>query len=313
MRARLVDSLRYVVAEIRGLLELPDGFDDFLARLARGPVSAHAFGAYYELVLAVEAGDLAGAAVLVRDLANAPARAESLAITALGPEGDRESDRIRRLFDTDPLAVFELAAPPPAAAEASAARVREALALLDHGHPELAAEIRALVGEVVLASPPSRPGADTFDGASCFMLWGTTLLNACRHATRIAMAEALVHESAHSLLFGFAADGPLVENDDGERFPSPLRVDPRPLDGIYHAAFVSARMHHALARLCDAGVLDTQERAFAAASLLAHVRAFREGLDVIDAHARLTPLGAAVMKNARAYMESAQGQAAIRE
>ena len=29
-----------------------------------------------------------------------------------------------------------------------------------------------------------------------------------------------------------------VLNPDWERFPSPLREDPRPMDGIYHATFV---------------------------------------------------------------------------
>ena len=301
MRARLADSLRYVLAESRGLIPVPADFDGFLARLEGGPVSSQAFGAYFELVLAIEADDLHQAAGFLREIAAAPARTE-LAIAPLQPEGHRESDRIRRLSDTDPAIVFEFVPPPPAAAAASAARVRAALALLDEGHPELAGEIRALVGEVVLASPPARPGADSFDGASAFMLWGATLLNAESHESRIAMAEALAHESAHSLLFGFAADRPLVENDDRERYRSPLRRDPRPLDGIYHATFVSARMHHALAHLRGAGVLDAGERAFADASLDAHRKAFAEGLHVIDANARLTPAGAGVLEGARAYM-----------
>jgi HEXXH motif-containing protein len=302
MRARLVDSLRYVVAEASGLIAAPAGFGACLARLAHGPVSPQAFGAYYELVLALDEDDLDAAAGFLREIAQAPARTPQILVTALAPAGHRESDRIRRLSDTDPTIAFEIEPPPAAAAAASGARVHAALALLDRGFPELAGEIRGLVGEVVLAAPPDRPGADTFDGASAFMLWGAMILNACRHESRIAMAEALAHESAHSLLFGFAAHGPLVENDDRERFTSPLRHDPRPLDGIYHAAFVSARMHLALDRLMSAGVLDAEERAFARASLEGHVKAFSEGAHVVDAHARLTPVGAAVLEGARAYM-----------
>jgi HEXXH motif-containing protein len=305
MRARLGESIGYIVSESRGLLAVPEGLGAFLARLARGPVSPHAFGAYYELVLAIEVDDLEAAAALLRDIATAPARAEPLAITALEPPGHPESDRIRRLSDTDPTIAFEIEPPPAAAAASATERVRAAQALLARGYPELAGEIDGLIGEVVLAAPPGRPGADTFDGASAFMLWGALLLNACRHESRIAMAEALVHESAHSLLFGFAADGPLVENDDDARYASPLRHDPRPLDGVYHAAFVSARMHHALAHLLRAGALDADEGAFARASLETHVKAFSEGVHVVDAHARLTPMGAAVLEGARAYMGAA--------
>jgi HEXXH motif-containing protein len=302
MRVRLGQSLRYALAEARGLVAAPADLAAFFARLARGPVSPQAFGAYFELILAIEADDRVAADGFLREIAAAPARGPDLVVTALAAPGHRESDRIRRLSDTDPTIAFEIAPPAPAAAAAAAARVHDALALLGDGHPELAGEIRALIGEVVLASPPARPGANTFDGASAFMLWGAMLLNAERHQTRIAMAEAIVHESAHSLLFGFAADGPLVENDDDERYRSPLRHDPRPLDGIYHAAYVSARMHHALAHLLGAGVLDATEQTFALASLHAHAKAFAEGVHVVDAHARLTPVGARVMEGARAYL-----------
>jgi hypothetical protein len=49
------------------------------------------------------------------------------------------------------------------------------------------------------------------------------------------MVQMLAHESSHNLLFGFSADESLVENSPEELFPSPLRMDPRPMDGICHA------------------------------------------------------------------------------
>ena len=51
----------------------------------------------------------------------------------------------------------------------------------------------------------------------------------------------LIHEYSHNLLFGIARNEPLVFNDPEERDESPLRQDLRPMDGIYHALFVSAR------------------------------------------------------------------------
>ncbi len=60
---------------------------------------------------------------------------------------------------------------------------------------------------------------------------------------------ALLHETAHQLLFGLSLDQPVVENDVEERYASPLRPDPRPMDGIFHATFVCARMRYGYVRL----------------------------------------------------------------
>ena len=113
------------------------------------------------------------------------------------------------------------------------------------------------------------------------------------------MVQALAHESGHNLLFGLCADGPLVENDDEERYASPLRPDPRPMDGLVHATYVSARMHQAMVRLRRSGALSRDQEAAADAAAADNRRAFLEGMHTIDRHAKLTELGAAVMSGAR--------------
>ena len=46
-------------------------------------------------------------------------------------------------------------------------------------------------------------------------------------------------------------------------FSSPLRTDPRPMDGVVHATYVVARMHQTISRLLDAGVLSETDQAAA--------------------------------------------------
>ena len=116
------------------------------------------------------------------------------------------------------------------------------------------------------------------------------------------MVQALAHESGHNLLFGLCADGPLHENGDDERYSSPLRIDPRPMDGIIHAAYVTARMHQAVQRLLAAGVLDEAQAEEARTANIANVKRFAMGMQAVDRHARLTARGRAVMAGARAYM-----------
>jgi HEXXH motif-containing protein len=119
------------------------------------------------------------------------------------------------------------------------------------------------------------------------------------------MMEAIAHESAHSLLFGLCTHEPLVDNDDEPVFASPLRADRRPMDGVYHATFVCARMHLAMTRLLESGLLDADGRAAAIAELEADRRNFEAGDSVIRQHGVLTPLGQDVLEGARQYMASA--------
>ena len=307
MRRRLADSVRYVARQAAGQLDpSPELLAGFFARLEQGPVSPHSFAAYYDLVLALDEDDLEEAGERFHEMLSAPPPADELRIVSLGEIRDeRDADRLRRHVDTDPDLPLAILPPPPELAAAARSLIEAALALLRSAHPALAAEIAALVREIVLVTGPADPKALRFDGASSFMLWGTMLLNASVLQTKLEMVQRIAHESGHNLLFGLASDGPLVENDDQERFASPLRVDPRPIDGIYHATFVSARMHQAVARLLEAGALAGAEREEAERALAQNAANFARGLQVLDRHARLTPMGSAALAGARAYMERA--------
>ena len=70
-------------------------------------------------------------------------------------------------------------------------------------------EVKKLVRMIVLGAPGSDEPADRFNGASTFFLWGASLLNADVRRSSISIADLLVHESSHVLLFGVSADGAL--------------------------------------------------------------------------------------------------------
>lgn len=127
-------------------------------------------------------------------------------------------------------------------------------------------------------------------------------MNAEGHKTDLEVLQTLAHESSHMHLFGVALDSPLVLNDEEERYKSPLRFDPRPMDGIYHAVYVSARMHYALTRLLTSGVLSPAQVEEARAANLIHVKSFREGLATIEAEGKLSELGDRLLSEAKSYM-----------
>ena len=85
----------------------------------------------------------------------------------------------------------------------------------------------------------------------------------------------------------------------------PLRTDPRPMDGIFHATFVAARMHYAMNRAQRCEAMEPSLRAEAGELLEQDARAFSDGLGVIREHARLSATGEKVLQGAVDYMRGA--------
>ena len=76
------------------------------------------------------------------------------------------------------------------------------------------------------------------------------------------------------------------------------------MDGIYHATFVTARMHRVVRQLLESGVLDAAAKEKAQKDLAENARLFKQGIETVWKHAKLTPLGESVMWGASDYMAS---------
>jgi len=191
-------------------------------------------------------------------------------------------------------------------------RIDAALRLLARAALPLREEIGALINEIVLVGSRPAAGALAFHGASSFFLWGGLVLNLARHASGVQLVEGIVHEAGHCLLHGFTRGAALTTNGADARHASPLREDPRPIEGLVHAAYVLARMHLAMGALLQPGLLEAGDltaaaQAEARARQIAAAENFRSADATIAAHARFTPVGAQVFAEARAYMHGHGG------
>ena len=63
------------------------------------------------------------------------------------------------------------------------------------------------------------------------------------------LAEHIIHEAAHNLLYQLWYQEPIITSDDGV-FYTPFRKDERPISGVYHAMFVLARTIYGLTIYC---------------------------------------------------------------
>lgn len=180
-------------------------------------------------------------------------------------------------------------------------RLNRALGIIDKLLPEFSLEFNSLVSQVIMAEPDKNSGM-CFDGGSSYMLWGGLFLNINSHESDIALIEVLVHESAHLLLYGFASEEPLTLNSSSELYSSPLREDKRPMEGIYHATYVSARMHLAMLKLLESKQLDVNSIIYAKKALLRNLCAFNDGYLVVKEYAKLSAIGKNVIKESYSYM-----------
>lgn len=264
------------------------------------------FGEYFQLGTDLLNEDLPAAATSFSRLADArPCSSHEQRVTGLSDASVCPvSSRYLRCMNEH--AEFGMRPPTADVAEAFAERYRRGMALMERAVPELAAEVRQIVRHVVCVA--GDPACEMqFDGGSSFQLWGALFLNAEFHASDWSIVEVVAHEAAHGLLFGFCVNEPLVFNDDDELFRSPLRPDPRPMDGIYHATFVSARMHWAMSRLLESGLLTDEERREAEHARAADAAHFEAGHAVVAEHGKLSRLGAELMAGARGYMDTVRG------
>ncbi len=297
----IADSLAHISnASAEAIPELAGLVQPVIARIRKGErLSCMAFGEYFELTDALIDDDNTTALQAAQRLSAVPSRANELSIFFRGAPETKLLDACidRRLGDE--AAQFAPLAPDAAAEFPD--RLREGLRLLEAGYPELATEIRTIVHEVVLSQAPKGASME-FDGASHYQFWGLLFLNPNHHKTRLAVAEVMAHEAGHSLLFGLMRTEPLVRNPDTERFTSPLRMDPRPMDGIFHATFVSARMALAMETLAQSGVLSDAERTEALTAADKDRKNFQSGISVIHEHGDLTDTGAKIMLNAENWI-----------
>lgn len=305
MRAILGDSLNHL-AEQAGHL-IPDRVDRLrwlASRLEAGErLAPEIFGQFADACVPLAQGDITRGAMLLAELADSGAagwrapHAEILALDA--PQLSGQRNRFERLMNF--TGDWGIAAPDAEQIAGFEAQLEQALELMARAAPELLAEHEALVRQLILVSD-SPESTYRFDGGSCYMLWGALFLNLARPRSPVSLVEVITHETSHLLLFGFASDEVLVHNEDSERYPSPLRDEPRPMDGIYHATFVSARMHWAMTALLDSGLLDAEARSDALRRLATDAENFAAGDSVVRRHGRLSTTGEAVMRGARDYM-----------
>jgi hypothetical protein len=246
-------------------------------------------------------------AKLFREIAELAVEEPGLAVLPFSDEALRNDvERYGRLLSLESGSWPVLAPPKQAEWDLFQRNVAAALSLIEETDGGLASEFYALVTQIVGMGAPQKSDGYGYAGDSSFMLWGAIMLSIRQHNTVLDMIAGLIHEAAHLLLFGLSVDNPFVENAVHERFSSPLRIDPRPMDGVFHATFVCARMHYAFARLLRASATLSQplETALIERRVADCRSGFFDGYETVQRFGRLTANGQVILTAAAEYMQT---------
>lgn len=265
-------------------------------------VPSAVFGAYYDAVEALQAEDVdAGAALLGQIVATKPVQ-RTTRITMLGRDyTDIDSKRIERFMGAPETGAAGVTQPDRVIAERFEKNLVAAIQWIQARIPELYEEMNALLGELVLVGPAE--GALEFEGGTCFRLWGAVALNAERKASIADLIVTLAHEEGHAALFGACRREMLVENPDSELYWSPIRKTERPLEGIFHASFVSARMVWVIERMLASGDFGWLERRKLRKFLREADAIQRDSAEIVRREGRLTDTGRSVLDGMTGFME----------
>lgn len=283
-----------------------------VAALHSGPVSPWVFGLYAMVARHASRGALDAARATFETLASEPGRDSSSTVIALSDPRLTEAHRsaARHLLDTDRQRSFRPGGPAASETRQCSAQVDAARELLGTADPALAAEINLLIRLVILAVPSNQAPEQAFNGASTFFLWGATTLNARSQHGVIKTIDSLVHEASHLLLFGLVAGGSLSENDPAARYASPLREDPRPMEGVFHATFVATRVHMAMLRLRGNPAVPGKLAAEIDQRASIKATAARAGLEILHEHLQPSAAGRDILQGLVTYWKAASSQAA---
>lgn len=175
------------------------------------------------------------------------------------------------------------------------AALDDAFALIDRYLPEIFREMTLLLRTVVpVGYLPERHASCSYEDAL-----GSIYLTL--HPSPLKIAEALVHEFQHNKLHALMRLDPVLTNARTSRHRSPVRPDPRPLEGILlavHAFIPVAMMYRRMTAARDPLSLgrDWSVQCEAAEAV------YREGAATLFAHGAPTKTGRALLDEMRALI-----------
>lgn len=159
-------------------------------------------------------------------------------------------------------------------------KLDSALDLIADTWSELYDEVLSLTSSITMLE------GNPFIGGSDIVCFGASFFDLDPEWSVLAYADHVIHEAAHQRFHAEFESEPALLNPTSTQAPSPIRRDPRPLEGSLHATFVFMRLTQFMERIVGSDVsLDATSR------LHRHFLGFQTGIDTLNTYAEFTERG----------------------
>ncbi len=176
--------------------------------------------------------------------------------------------------------------------------IQRSLELIGRHMPELRAELDLFVRQIVPV------GFDTHRhlSASYQEIIGTVYMTL--HPQLMTMVEAIIHEFQHNKLHALLELDPLLDNAFHPLYPSPVRPDPRPLQGVLLAVHAFQPVALLYERMREAGAPLSRHPEFER-RFQEIIAGNAEAAEVLLEHGQATPTGRAVLDEIERWRDHA--------
>lgn len=170
--------------------------------------------------------------------------------------------------------------------------IQHGLKILEEKFPDFFSEFQELVSEILLLKAQ---GLIQGSSSDLFGMIYKSYLSPWEKITDVL--EFIIHEQSHLYVYSLNKDDPLVLNSTGVHH-SPIRKEIRPIMGIYHAVFILARVIYVLKKACTLKIIPENENDYCQKFIKEYNTYLTEGLDTLNTHAQMTPLGKKLIDSA---------------
>jgi len=172
-----------------------------------------------------------------------------------------------------------------------------ALELIQEYFPAMHEEVQGLLNKIRLFK-----GSVTM-GITDVRMFGCMLIRTPRPEVNAQLyyAEHITHETSHMYLNAAMSIDPILLNDRSELFTSPLRPDPRPMIGVFHATFVTSRIVQLFESLSQKRAVSEDTNVY----LYQQLDELKAGINEVAKGAKLTPTGKLLLREFEEIAENA--------
>lgn len=246
--------------------------------------------AHYLAAKSAESEEHEAAVKYLRYIESIPAANDIVVSPLSSADNSFDKEMILKIIRDDKELGFGFCDDPVLAATESE-KVYKALDVIRENVPEAYSEIKTYIHAIHLTQETD-DGSRFMRSGTNFYMWGMMFAYVNEEHTVPYYVDILAHECGHTALNIINAFDELVLNDPSATFVAPLRVDNRPMIGIFHALFVLSRICYVFDRIIQKGTseyVDECKERFR--------QAFKKLTDthqIVKEHGQFTQIGQAI-------------------